>query len=225
MKRIVKNPVPLAFENWKMQERPTNWGNLPSKSMPEARQEAGIHYYSKEELRQALLQEQGFICCYCMQRISNAPTTKIEHLEPREGDSETERIFDYHNLLVSCNGGEKDPKPKTLHCDTFKGNKSIALTPLQPACEQAITFTTNGQIIARSPAATTTIKNLNLAIPKLNNQRSAAIAGFIYEDSAQTELIDPKTAKQLAIQLKKRNPQYQFTPFVKAILDALDTLY
>jgi hypothetical protein len=29
-------------------------------------------YEDKDELRKALLKEQGFICCYCMQRIKGA---------------------------------------------------------------------------------------------------------------------------------------------------------
>ena len=41
------------------------------------------NYDKKDELRLALLKEQGFICCYCMRRIQEAmeKKMKIEHFK------------------------------------------------------------------------------------------------------------------------------------------------
>lgn len=37
-------------------------------------------YKNKEELRQALLRDQGYLCAYCMRRIeNNRESMKIEH--------------------------------------------------------------------------------------------------------------------------------------------------
>ena len=82
MKYIVKHPAPQAFENWKKQENPITWDDFPS-NLPQ-NQEDGIVYYSKNELRERLLDEQGYICCYCQQEIKNDFNTVVEHLKPRK---------------------------------------------------------------------------------------------------------------------------------------------
>ena len=77
----------------------------------------------KNILKTFLLKEQGYICCYCMQRIKDNHHTKIEHLNPIS--KYQEKTLDYNNLFVACNGvisikdGEKDSE---RHCDTSKGD-------------------------------------------------------------------------------------------------------
>ncbi|MCF2598074.1 hypothetical protein I6E10_04830 [Phocaeicola barnesiae] len=46
----------------------------------------GAHYEASSELRQALLEEQGYLCAYCMRRIpvhdvNSNETTRIESKE------------------------------------------------------------------------------------------------------------------------------------------------
>ena len=64
---------------------------------------AGTNPYSKRELKQSLLEDQGYICCYCGKRIENDSTTPIEHLNPKS--IYKNRTYDYTNLLASCDGG------------------------------------------------------------------------------------------------------------------------
>ena len=150
-------------------------GNLP----PGNKREPDVIYYSKAQLRETLLKEQNELCGYCEMQITNHPlSTKIEHIEPREGDTQTERVFDYSNLILSCNGGEKDPPPKELHCDAEKGDKPIPLSPLDKRCEDEINFSIDGKISGLTEDAQQTISVLNLHIAKLNNLREAAIAGL-----------------------------------------------
>jgi uncharacterized protein (TIGR02646 family) len=63
----------------------------------------GIDTYSKAKLRKSLLEDQGYICCYCGKRIENDSKTPIEHLNPKS--TYKNRTYDYINLLASCNGG------------------------------------------------------------------------------------------------------------------------
>jgi uncharacterized protein (TIGR02646 family) len=63
---------------------------------------AGIDTYSKAELRKSLLEDQGYICCYCGKRIENDSRTPIEHLNPKS--IYKNRTYDYINLLASCDG-------------------------------------------------------------------------------------------------------------------------
>ncbi|MEL6719181.1 MAG: retron system putative HNH endonuclease [Bacteroidota bacterium] len=218
MKYIKKKASPKLFEDWKAFKKPTIWKELDGMPLPDDKRLEDIVYYSKHELRAALLEEQHSICCYCECRIENHPLkTNIEHLEPREGDTKTERIFDYANLLASCNGGERDPKPKKIHCDHKKGNKPIPLTPLDRRCEIEILFSIEGNIIGKTNDAQETIKILNLDIDKLNNQRSQAIAAYIYQDQEATEFVSPEEGEKIYQAIEKQLDE----PYQSAILDAL----
>jgi len=218
VKHIIKGKSPEQFERWKAANAPKFWDDLPGKLPPENRREEGVEYYSKEELRETMLEEQGYACCYCEMPVSNHPLiAKIEHIEPREGDTQTEHIFDFYNLAVSCNGGERDPKPKVLHCDTQKGDQLIPLSPLDQRCETEITFTIEGKISGLTADARDTISVLNLHIPKLNNLRKEAIAGYIFLDEEKTEFISENDCNILIINLQ----QNKKLPFKTAILKAL----
>ena len=53
----------------------------------------------KMELRGALLNEQGHICCYCGREIDNVNSV-IEHVKDK--DSHPNQQLDYYNLACSC---------------------------------------------------------------------------------------------------------------------------
>jgi len=61
--------------------------------------------YHKRLLKACLLEEQGYICCYCGGRILNNNNTSIEHLIDKGKNKKL--TFDYFNLLASCLGGTK----------------------------------------------------------------------------------------------------------------------
>jgi len=181
MKFIEKGESPIEFEMWKIQEKPKTWGRLTS--LFKGDKEDGLIYYSKDQLRTTLHQEQFGLCCYCNAAIKNDHSSPIDHLEPREGDIQTERIFDYNNLVLSCNGGQKeDVNPKVLHCDANKKSEIITLTPLMLECETEIYFIENGEINANTDRATKTISVLNLHHISLENKRKAAIIPYLYSD-------------------------------------------
>ena len=100
MKFIDKSKEPEEFTNWKAlanQDWQPNWDNFQK---PE-----------KNIVHNSLLQEQGYICCYCGRRISRQDS-HIEHLKPR--NQYPELALNYHNILASC---QKEVKPKEpIHC-------------------------------------------------------------------------------------------------------------
>ncbi len=109
----------------------------------------------KEQLREALLKEQGFICAYCMQRIKNTgKSTKIEHWAPRKKDNEK----DYMNLLAVCKGNEG--KLGAEHCDTLKKKQPITISPLHPNCEQLVKFDPGGQIYSEDKTIDDELKRI-----------------------------------------------------------------
>ncbi|MCP4134575.1 MAG: TIGR02646 family protein [bacterium] len=102
-------------------------------------------YRDKDDLRQSLLDEQGDICCYCMQRIKN-DSMKIEHWKSQSGFSEYQ--LQYNNMLGACQGNEGNPG-NLQHCDTRKGDTDITINPLDKNCENCenlVKYRKNGEI-------------------------------------------------------------------------------
>ena len=50
--------------------------------------DAGI---PKDQLKESLLKEQGYLCAYCMSRISE-DTMKVEHWHPQRSDTEGKKL-------------------------------------------------------------------------------------------------------------------------------------
>lgn len=84
--------------------------------------------YVKDDIRSQLLKEQGYLCAYCMCRLSSDPKSmKIEHWTPRNGPFGNRSLeLDYKNMLACCLGYEGE-NPST--CDTKKGDKPLTLDP------------------------------------------------------------------------------------------------
>ena len=125
MVTIHKQPEPLAWINY--------------------RRTPGVAYQALPELRQALLEEQGYICAYCMRRIpvrdrlpvrndGISETSRIEHLQSQE--HYTERALDYTNMVICCPGMIDG----TAHCDRSKANHDISFTPLDSNVQSSISY-------------------------------------------------------------------------------------
>lgn len=101
---------------------------------------------NKKELRKSLLEEQGYLCAYCMKRIRKAEDIKIEHYSARNTDNQ----MDYQNLLAVCTGGQTDNRERVqsdrFTCDSCKGNKKLILNPQKKADMETITYNMNGLI-------------------------------------------------------------------------------
>jgi len=82
----------------------------------------------KERLRESLLEEQGHLCAYCMQRIT-ITTMKVEHWHCQSRYPGEQ--LQYQNLLACCKGNESE-KPGKQHCDTRKGDVDILYNPANP---------------------------------------------------------------------------------------------
>jgi uncharacterized protein (TIGR02646 family) len=138
----------------------------------------------KQKLKNELLKEQGWICCYCEQSLENQDS-HIEHFKPRV--SYKEECFNYRNLLCSCGSGSPPSKPK--HCGHKKENHEIAISPLRPTCESKFKFSYDGSIAPndRDASIEETIFYLGLNDAKLKELRKAAINYFLDVFSSEKE--------------------------------------
>lgn len=143
------------------------------------------HHDIYEITRLSLAEEQGYICCYCGQRITGFEGTQIEHVFPKGTAAYGLMQLDYEtNLIACCDGGKYKRRinpsipPSNLHCDTPKSNNPIPVTPLNPLCEEKFLFNIDGDILSVTPDAEATIEILNLKSPILKNMRKAAIDAY-----------------------------------------------
>lgn len=97
----------------------------------------------KREIKLSLLEEQGYLCAYCMNRIS-LDNMKVEHYLPQS--KYPEKALSYRNLLAVCDGGTGTTQ-KNQCCDSHKGNiKLRKVDPLDKSTIDVIKYDRNGTI-------------------------------------------------------------------------------
>jgi uncharacterized protein (TIGR02646 family) len=134
------------------------------------------------------MEEQGYICCYCEQRLEIGDS-HIEHFQPQHNPAVD--ALDYSNILCSCQDRLKKGDPR--HCGNLKGewfDRTLLISPLEPGCEARFHFNGDGTIRptnAEDPAAATTIEKLGLDLPILNDLRNQAIEPFLDQELTASE--------------------------------------
>jgi len=150
---------------------------LEPRSLVEHRLKANANYdnYSdKDKLRESLLKEQGYICCYCMSRIK-LDEMKIEHWQPQT--KYTSRQLDYRNLLGACMGNQ-GARPQNQHCDTRKGDSEITINPTEGGknCENLIRYRPDGEVYSTDESINRDLnETLNLNLEFLKKNRKVAL--------------------------------------------------
>ncbi|NLL84099.1 MAG: TIGR02646 family protein [Lentisphaerae bacterium] len=180
MKHINKSKEPDEFEKWKAlanEEWQPCYSNLDGKT--------------KRHLKDSLMREQGYICCYCERRLIENDS-HIEHLRP-QSDYPDESL-NYSNLLCSCLRDGRKGEP--IHCGHSKGDwfdETLLVSPLDPSCESRFAYGSDGTIGSADPhdkGVAETIARLGLNIPKLNEMRANAIAPFLDATLSDSEFYD-----------------------------------
>ena len=186
MKYIHKQAQPEKLTIWIENKEQPSYGNL-TKNM-------------KKFIRKKLLEDQGYICCYCQKRITGIRAnghidTEIEHIKPQEDCTDIETV-QYDNLLVSCDGNQLKNnsllREEDRHCNNFRQSKPLDINPLSYDCEEKIYYDFLGGIHAKNNDiyAENTINNLNLSI--LHRVRKMYIEGLL-----PNEVIENITDSQL----------------------------
>jgi len=190
MRHIKKNPEPDYFANWKSNFKAINGRDAVYEDLK------GTREYLR--LKESLLKEQGYICCYCEKRIGQQPYLKdcdIEHFMPRHPDgsvlSEDEckeckdAQLTYTNLFVSCKGESGDSAD---HCNHKKDNWfsfQTCISPADPRIGGIFGFRLDGKMFVIDPIGQEMAKHLHLNSYVLMEQRKAA-----FDMALETEFED-----------------------------------
>ncbi|MEO0043858.1 MAG: hypothetical protein RL329_3306 [Bacteroidota bacterium] len=230
MKFIQKQASPIDFETWKAQKKQrasdlVKIRDLTALKLKERWDKLKSKPLIFNILRENLLQEQGYLCCYCQQKISlEAKTMVIEHLLPRV--TEPTLLFEYNNLLASCLGGKQgdDEVTQQKYCDNHRSNKHLDITPLQIDCNQYFDYIEMDEgikIIGLSAEAEHTIEILNLNASKLRRLRGAFVQTFLEDlNKEEANILLGKLKWQMDNTLAK-----PLTPFIQVLIRCLENFY
>ena len=168
MKSIVKGASSAEFEYWKAQANDAWQPGYDELQNPQ-----------KRRLHEALLIEQGRVCCYCGRSISLGDS-HIEHFRPQE--QRADLALDFANLHASCIRELAPGAP--LHCGHAKANhfdESLAVSPLEVDCERRFIYSPkNGAIYPADradQAVAYMVELLQLDISFLRDRRAQALGG------------------------------------------------
>lgn len=141
MKKIDKENSPKWFETWKQDFKNTNSREAHYKNDFSSDNSDGET--RRRKLRKQLVEEQGYICCYCMKKISlNA--SHIEHFWPQTAFPQID--LDYNNMFAPCNGYV------TISTDEHCGHKKEdwwekdMISPTETEIEQMFKYSFDGKI-------------------------------------------------------------------------------
>lgn len=185
MKGIIKAAEPQSVADWKALANDAWQPSYGALQNPE-----------KQVLHQALLNEQGGVCCYCGRAIS-LTDSHIEHFRPQE--TYEDFALDYNNLHASCIRETEPGSP--LHCGHAKGNDfddSKAISPLDEGCERRFIYSALDGVIhpadrSDEPAAYM-VGLLKLDIKFLCNRRTEALKA-VFDDEFVSSASDAELAQ------------------------------
>lgn len=169
--------------------------------------------HEKDVIKRALLEDQGYICCYTGHSIE-METSHIEHVKPQSVCREEGNFLDtlsYNNMLAAYPHtprgylGEKGCE----YGAQVRGNLLLLITPLMADCEQHFRFLPSGHIEAAEQLdndAVLTIQRLKLDNGRLIDIRKAVISETF------TLLRQAATSKSDLVQLLERLVDTVYNP-------------
>lgn len=131
----------------------------------------GAKYEAVPELRKALLEEQEYLCAYCMRRIpirdtNSNESTRIDHILSRTKHPELQ--LNYSNMVVCCPGAITSD----FHCDKQKGENDITINLFEDHFFDTLSYSSKDGRIKSSDAESdrqiNELLNLNHALLKRN---------------------------------------------------------
>ncbi len=204
MKQIVKTSEPHELRHW-FQAQPLENGrriNCGYNDMPGD---------VREVVKQQLLAEQGWLCCYTGRRIDGR-SSHIEHFKPQSRCLEYEDI-DYANLLAAYPGPNAPKCPFGAHEKADWYDAELLINPLKPQCDHAFRFDQSGSIHPAKEsdiAARETIRRLCLNHKQLVELREQAIEEALFPEG---QTLSKAKLEKIVAGFCNRNGKGQYPAF------------
>lgn len=217
MKFIRKTSEPSSLAAWKLQNPDMNWDDFKSRQ-------------TCHELRDTLLEEQGYICCYCEREIRK-DNGHFEHLLPRSYQENGVKIgrqkeLDYENLVFSCTKYNRptNEEDEITTCGHEKENwydADLFVSPLHEDCESQFRYQNDGTIapVNGSEKAQETIDRLKLNGEPLNDElvsklvlKRKAVMEEVWKTWSECEE-NPDVLLRIAESELNRDANGKFRPF------------
>ena len=232
MRYIQKNAEPQFFSAWKqnfynMNRRQAVYDDLKS---------TNIYMLLKE----SLIREQGYICCYCEKRIGVEKyfmDCDIEHFMPRHPDrryltpSECEACknaqMDYGNLMASCKGAWQDSLDHCNHKKDNWFNFRTCVSPTEKRIESLFGFSTEGKMfpIDGNESGRDMQEHINLNSDILKKQRRDAYITVLEQEFDEDELLDDRTYISDTIQEYREMRDGKYSEFSSMIVYCLENFF
>jgi len=174
----------------------------------------------KADIRSKLLNEQGYTCAYCMQRISIGEM-KVEHWAPQ--DRHPNLQLTYQNLLGCCKGNEGH-RINAQTCDTRKANSTLRYSPANAndRINGRIKYSGDGTIKSSEADFDLDLNRvLNLNYTRLKSNRNAAINTIQKLLNNKQGVRNKDSIKKLIIKVNGRNSENMLQPFYGVMITYL----
>lgn len=168
-----------------------------------------------KDLKQQILEEQGYLCCYCNCRVQLLGSA-TEHILPIS--SHKHLFAEYKNLLISCDTSRISKRTDAsypLHCDASKKSDILSFTPLDNQCNYYFTYSiTDGSILSNYPDGLDVIDKLQLDCTKLRTNRLSSTE-MLYDSNG--DFISTEEMELIWEGISKRDASNQYFPYMQAI--------
>lgn len=166
----------------------------------------------KKAVTDSLLDEQGYLCAYCMKRIREYDI-RIEHWLTQSNNINL--ALDYNNMFGVCQG--KDTKKnKFNHCEKIRGDNNLTINPTNNTHITTIIYAKDGTISSSYKNIDNDLNSiLNLNVQTLKENRSAIIKSI--EKAIEIKFKKSKVSKQFIEKTldlyKKKNSKKEFKEY------------
>lgn len=217
MKKINKEASPEWFETWKQDYKDTNGREAHYKDDFSSADVDGQE--RRRRLRKQLIEEQGYICCYCMKRIS-IDNSHIEHFWPKTFFQEID--LDYSNMFASCNG--EGSLLLDEHCGHKKEDwwRENMVSPAEAEVETMFRYSFDGRIHSAARRPTTNIAQemiIQMGLDSFHLERNRRQAIEASEFFDEEEYSNDDIRGFIDYYSNKDNGSY--VPYCMAIVDCL----
>lgn len=191
-------------------------------------------------LKEALLKEQGYVCCYCEKRIGIEPyytDCDIEHFMPRHPERKVltalecqiceNAQMEYHNLMASCKGEWQDSLDHCNHKKDNWFNFRTCVSPTDKKIEQIFGYSTGGKMfpIDGNEYGRDMQEHLNLNSDILKQQRRAAYITVLEQEFDEEELLQDEDYINDTIREYREMREGKFYEFGSMIVYCLENFF